>query len=63
MSPDGEVNTAKPPERIGALGVGELPPDTARYREHHGRLPPVTPGHLGRRRRPIPVSALSYIRN
>jgi len=25
----------------------------------HGRLPPVTPGHLGRRGRLIPVSALS----
>ena len=35
----------------------QLPPDSARYREHHGRLPPVTPGHLGRRRRLIPVSA------
>ena len=47
-------------------------PDSARYRDHHergcdddrayedhGRLPPVTPGHLGRRRRLIPVSALS----
>jgi hypothetical protein len=24
----------------------QLPPDNARYREHHGRLPPVTPGTL-----------------
>lgn len=45
-----------------------LPPDNARHRDHHehgyedddradedhGRLPPVTLGHLGRRRRLIP---------
>ncbi len=37
----------------------QLPPDNARHGEHHGRLPPVTPGHLGRRRRLIPVSALN----
>ena len=37
----------------------QLPPDNATHREHHGRLPPVTPGHLGRRRRLIPVSAPS----
>src|SRR5580693_5229719 len=49
-----------------------LPPDNARHRDHHergydddradedhGRLPPVTLGYLGRRRRLIPVSALS----
>ena len=37
----------------------QFPPDNARHCEHHGRLPPVTPGHLGRRRRLIPVSALN----
>src|SRR5580693_6900525 len=49
-----------------------LPPDNARHRDHHergydddradedhGRRPPVTLGYLGRRRRLIPVSALS----
>ena len=37
----------------------QLPPDNATRREHHGRLPPGTLGHLGRRRRLIPVSAPS----
>ena len=34
----------------------QLPPDNATG--DHGRLPPVTPGHLGRRGRLIPVSPL-----
>src|SRR5260221_5848900 len=34
----------------------QRPPDNASG--DHGRLPPVTPGHLGRRGRLIPVSAL-----
>ena len=37
----------------------QLPPDNATG--DHGRLPPVTPGHLGRRGRLIPVSALSLL--
>ena len=35
----------------------QRPPDNASG--DHGRLPPVTPGHLGRRGRLIPVSALN----
>src|SRR6266481_6069216 len=35
----------------------QLPPDRATG--DHGRLPPVTPGHLGRRGRLIPVSSRS----
>jgi hypothetical protein len=64
--------TQRPCRRFGWAGPGpgslargtdvrqlQLPPDTAGYREHHGRLPPVIPGGLGRRRRLVPVSALS----